>query len=67
MPRTERELAKRKFDQVLNALDRALTHLQDLRALYDDRAPKHREFVENAALGILNIRDMIEEFRKRFV
>jgi len=67
MPRSQREYMIRRTEQIKGALDRALYHLGEMRKAYHPNYPEHVKAVEAIAFMIVQVRDLVEQFRKEKV
>ncbi len=67
MPSQRRQQILQRYHQTLGAIDRALYHLSAIKLMYGDEAPAHRQAVELIALALVQVRQLFEEFRGKYI
>jgi hypothetical protein len=67
MPRNTREALLRVADQALNDLDRCLENLKRLSDTYEPMHPKHAKFIELQAMQVIDVKEMLEAFKQKFM
>lgn len=67
MPNNRRQQILQHYDGALNAIDRALAQLGAIREMYGAEAPTHARGVELIALALVQVRQLLEEFRARYM
>ena len=67
MPRNTREYLIRYYTQVMNNQERTLEKLKQMADTYGDIKPQHREYLENVAVMVVNVQNLMEQFRRRFM
>lgn len=67
MPRDTRDYLLRHKQQAVNDIDRALERIQVMRDIYGDIKPQHGEYLEKVQFALIQVKDLLDLFRDRFM
>lgn len=63
MPKTTRDLIKRRHDQIQTHLDRSIAYLSELYAQFLEHHPDYSEGYENIIMMLMQAKEFVEKMK----